>query len=674
MNFHRDRNLIILSVLFFAIIGSFLLGCSEGSESSPIGALIGNVSDGNIGPNKIIGCVLNSVTNEAMPNVYVKLYDEKHDFVNSALSTSNGEFTFAGLANGSYTVDIKADGFEFQTPDPDHVEVIDGQTKPGKYVVFLRSTGAATSYVLTTVKGTVKKSDGTAAIKYKVGLYSDVKCTKPLGKELGKEFETLTLGDGSFTIFNVKSSQNCFIKVFGEKDPDTIYPIGIDNTGKVSPSNIAITIQDGGVSKEANKIKGLVINASTNEMIANTYIQLYKNEQFVNATLSDASGNYTFNNLDNGVYTLKIAATGYEFQSPEPASCTVYNGHVIPDNYPLYLKPITTGTSEVFATISGVVRNTDNSSTNDYKVILCFDPEGKNPVGADFKTLVLGDGSFSLFNVTSSKNYFIKIADNNNENDTKAIYPIGIDKNGNVSPANIIITINTETKPDKIDEITFSVTSAYTGAPLELATVNINGANVGTTNINGELILTNQNSGFFNIIISKNGYENLVTTKKFDTDDDGKTIAFTMVEDTKDGYGSITGRYVDIDDTETGVGGLYVRLYRMIERTQSNNDSKTNIKETWYDVDKKFILTTKTSKGDDGLVGSFKLTHIEPGYYQLYISETSEIPETEQRSQVYDEFTWTQLKKGANCQAISQPFKVENNQTTYWTNYEQGKK
>lgn len=670
MNFHRDRNLIILSVLFFAIIGSFLLGCSEGSESSPIGALIGNVSDGNIGPNKIIGCVLNSVTNEAMPNVYVKLYDEKHDFVNSALSTSNGEFTFAGLANGSYTVDIKADGFEFQTPDPDHVEVIDGQTKPGKYVVFLRSTGAATSYVLTTVKGTVKKSDGTAAIKYKVGLYSDVECKKPLGKD----FETLTLGDGSFTIFNVKSSQNCFIKVFGEKVLDTIYPIGIDNTGKVSPSNIAITIQDGGVSKEANKIKGLVINASTNEMMANTYIQLYKDEQFenvVNATLSDASGNYTFNNLDNGSYTLKIDATGYEFQTPIPRTCSVYNGHVTPDNYPLYLKPITTGGSEVFATISGVVKNTDNSSASGYKVVLCSDSEGNNSVGASFETLVLGDGSFSLFNVTSGKNYFIKIVDNNNEK--KAIYPIGIDKNGKVSPANIIITINTETSPDTIDEITFSVTSAYTGAPLELATVNINGANVGTTNINGKLVLTNQIAGILNIIISKNGFENLVTTKTFKkTQDEGTIVAFTMVEDTKDGYGSITGRYVDIDVTETGVGGLYVRLYRMIERTQTLNDPVKNIKETWYDVDKKFILTTKTSIGDDGLVGSFKLTHIEPGYYQIYISETNEIPTTEERSQVYTEFTWTQLKKGTGCKEISQPFKVENDQTTYWTNYEQG--
>ena len=44
MNFHRDRNLIILSVLFFAIIGSFLLGCSEGSESTPVGALMTDLS------------------------------------------------------------------------------------------------------------------------------------------------------------------------------------------------------------------------------------------------------------------------------------------------------------------------------------------------------------------------------------------------------------------------------------------------------------------------------------------------------------------------------------------------------------------------------------------------------------------------------------------------------
>ncbi len=47
------------------------------------------------------------------------------------------------------------------------------------------------------------------------------------------------------------------------------------------------------------------------------------------------------------------------------------------------------------------------------------------------------------------------------------------------------------------------------------------------------------------------------------------------------------------------------------------------------------------------------------------------MPNTEQRSQVYDDFQWTQIVDNGNCK-ITTPLKVVSNQTTYWTNYEQG--
>ena len=57
--------------------------------------------------------------------------------------------------------------------------------------------------------------------------------------------------------------------------------------------------------------------------------------------------------------------------------------------------------------------------------------------------------------------------------------------------------------------------------------------------------------------------------------------------------------------------------------------------------------------------------------YQIYISDSAAIPPTEQRSQVYDDFKWTQIK-GLGTYIITQPLKVVSDQTTYWTNYEQG--
>ena len=429
-------------------------------------------------------------------------------------------------------------------------------------------------------------------------------------------------------------------------------------------------------STSNNKIAGCVLNSSTNEPLSNIYVQLLMDGNFLKGELTALDGSFTFNGIDNGTYSVNISKDGFETIN-QINNVYVTNGSTF-NNYILYLKAVsTTNTSqEAYATIKGIVKRSDNSSAANTPIVLCSDPAGTQKVN-NYETLVLGDGSFTLFNVpagTTGKNYFIRVGESSSEE--KTIYPIGIDNKGNVSPTNITINVNVSTQASTISKITFKVVSAYTGASLELATVKINNENVGTTNINGEVIINNLSTGMSLIEIEKEGFETLTSSRNFQLTDNNSTKTLTMVEDTKDGYGSITGRYVNIDSM-SGVGNLYVRLYRMLERTQTKQTtiSTENIKETWYDVDQSFILTTRTANGSgsNGLEGSFKLTHIEPGYYQLYIGSTTDIPNTELRSQVYPDFLWTQLKKDTNGSIIiTQPFKVEKDQTTYWTNYEQG--
>ncbi len=425
-------------------------------------------------------------------------------------------------------------------------------------------------------------------------------------------------------------------------------------------------------STSNNKIKGVVLETTTNTPMGDVYVQLYDvNNHFVKGELTGVDGTYTFSGIDNGTYTININYEGYEFISPTPTYCNVTNGVTYPENYVLFLKYLSSSSTsdEVFATIKGNVKRSDNSSAANMPITLCSDKDGNSKVG-NFESLVLGDGSFTFFNVPAGKNYFLRVGDTNSAE--KTVYPIGIDNDGIVSPTQISITVNVVTQASTISSVVFKVASAYTGATLELATVQINGENIGTTNINGEIIINNLATGLSNIEITKEGFESLISSKNFSLSDNGSTISFTMIEDTKDGYGSITGRYVDIDSSN-GVGNLYVRLYRMIKRVQTNT---TNTKpETWYDVDKNFILTTRTSNGTDsnGLEGSFKLTHIEPGCYQIYIGSTPDIPETELRSQVYPDYEWIQLKTNTPGHiVITQPFEVVSDQTTYWTNYEQG--
>ena len=434
-------------------------------------------------------------------------------------------------------------------------------------------------------------------------------------------------------------------------------------------------------STSANKISGLVMDSATNEPMTNIYVQLNyydsnDNKHFVKGELSAYDGSFTFSGLDNGTYSVNITKDNYDVEQPTN-KCFVSNGSAF-DNYILYLKAKSTNTTSEtkFADmIKGKVKHSDGSSAANTTIYLSKEKNGSSD---DKESLIMGDGSFSFFNVEANSTYYI-IVNELDKDGNKPVYPIGIDKEGNVVPTDIVITVNVKENPNKVNNVTFKITSAYTGASLELATIKLNGENYGTTNIKGELSIDELPIGTYNIEVSKESFETMITSRPLSTSNSGKTISLTMVEDTKDGYGSITGRYVNTESQNNvgkGIPNYYVRLYRMIERTQKNNDPLTNKTETWYDVDKSFILTTKTANDSDssGLEGSFKLTHIEPGYYQLYIASSTAIPETEERSQVYSNFTWTQLVKNPDDKTtiISQPLKVVGDQTTYWTNYEQG--
>lgn len=124
MNFHRDRNLIILSVLFFAIIGSLLLGCSEGSESTPVGALMTDINNENYksGGRTLVG-TFNTESNISnttygkelggIPVTISKYIKSKDDYVEidktvtsleSEYSKYTSKFKFTGLGAGSYKI------------------------------------------------------------------------------------------------------------------------------------------------------------------------------------------------------------------------------------------------------------------------------------------------------------------------------------------------------------------------------------------------------------------------------------------------------------------------------------------------------------------------------------------------------------------------------------------
>ena len=424
----------------------------------------------------------------------------------------------------------------------------------------------------------------------------------------------------------------------------------------------------------ASKITGLVLNSSTNEGIPNILVKIIQEigteTVEVKSDLTKLDGSFTFSGFNNGTYTINVKDSAfYSIESrTNDGLIEVKNGIAYPQKNFIYLKYDSNIATDTFnADVYGNVKHSDGSAINATASLYLVNEQTKKDIPKNEKKVLSTDGYF-YFNVEEPGNYFILIRDELAKENPNRIDFVVL-KTKEVKP-NLPINHTVLVKPNE-DSVTIaiSIDSAYTGAPLELATVKINGENQGTTDKDGKLTIASFPLGIANFEISKEGFETLTTTKSYE-ENGIATLSLTMIEDTKDGYGSITGRYVNIKDDYSE--DCFVRLYRLIERTQTS--SVGNKSETWYDVDKSYILTTKTKSGNGtGKDGSFKLTHIEPGNYQIYISKTGVIPVTEQRSQVYDDFQWTQLKEIATDTLIlTQPLKVVSDQTTYWTNYEQG--
>ena len=180
----------------------------------------------------------------------------------------------------------------------------------------------------------------------------------------------------------------------------------------------------------------------------------------------------------------------------------------------------------------------------------------------------------------------------------------------------------------------------------------INNENIGLTNENGEIQVDYIPNTDINIEITKKNYEKIVSTLKINNNYKDKNIVFPMVEETDYTNGSITGIFYD-NDSFNGIGNLYVRLYKV--RNKSDYD---------YDLDKDFILTTKTSN-EPNLKGTFKLTNLDSGNYLLYIGKTRDIPEFKTINKVDNKVNIILDENSNGVLFISKPFKVESNLTSY---------
>jgi hypothetical protein len=494
---------------------------------------------------------------------------------------------------------------------------------------------------------------------------------------------TFTTADGNF--YFARQIPGFYDLTFSSTDnkfKSVNYAIRLLDDGITQPEAPVVNLEltNPGTAPVNAKIEGEIIDSDTGEKLSNINIELVKADGTLHSTaLTNANGYFYFDNLTSAeVYTIKAGkASNY---TEEQQNVTIRNDNVVSPRYlimRLGTKPI-----EKF-TITGAVKTPENQAIINAEVKIFDDIDLTIPSAQATRTT--GDGTFVFENLNEPRIYYIKVSETD-LSETSQIFPVRILSNGTTSPESAEIFV---TKKDRIKtfDISGKIYDVFSGGPLEYADVEIENNGIALTDVNGSFIIKNLVAGNYNVKISKFGYE--TTAASFHLLDDGttkpETLAFSMLHSLKKGYGSIAGRYIDID-SGTGVTGLYIRLFKwqlttkvdnVVDRIVDGNIFYKTISETDDQYVDSVLLTSKSSSPSDPdfipeYAGSFKLTHLEPGKYLVYITTSSTVPNSTNEARG-GYFTWKVPDKDSDpgFKTEIRNLEVLDGQTTYWTNYEQ---
>ncbi len=469
---------------------------------------------------------------------------------------------------------------------------------------------------------------------------------------------------------------------------DATYVIRILDDGTLSPTSPEVKLEATNQADIVIKatIEGTAVLSGTSDKIANLNVELLDTNsgKLITNALTSSTGQFSFSDQSVGSYTVRVGAN-----SQYTINTAIFevrgDGVVIPKSAFISMKA---KEIDSFA-IEGYVKSQAKEALPNFEVTLYknYDERLKAEVdNNENPTRTTGEGKFFFDGIKDPGTYFLIVSGENSV--TSDPYPIRIMADRTVSPSTIEIPV---IRDDSVSPTTISGTiyDAFTGGPLEYTNVKIAGLNTATTDKNGKFIVPNMVPGVYSLEISKFGYETLVTS--FQIKDNNTTVptalSYPLLHTMRTGYGSLAGRFVDETSGE-GITDLIVRLYPWVETTKKDYVTKTKIvdgvpktedvevTETAWEIGSSFILTTKTSDLGDGsipnLAGSFKLTHLAPGHYVIYITSETSAPSLTTETRTGSYFPWASINRNyPGFKSEIRNLEVIAGQTTYWTNFEQ---
>ncbi|HNX78050.1 MAG TPA: carboxypeptidase regulatory-like domain-containing protein [Candidatus Rifleibacterium sp.] len=592
-----------------------------------------------------------------------------------------GDFNFLGLATGTYKLSFGRGSAVFIEKDDVIFDMLpNGIAAPPVNLVFIEPKEiASASYQIS-------------------GLVKAARSNQPLANitvSLTREGTTLTetsttTAEGKFFFFD-RSEGFYTIRVPGNASyTETESFIRILPDGTVSPTVLEIIMQevvDPDESKRTYMVVGNIKDRSKpDQAVTYTLVELLEGNSLKKVQQTDANGGFLFEGLFPGQYRLALARGSDLFEFRDDVVFDILTTGVITP--PVNLLFLTPKEIDKKYTVSGLVMlGTTNEPLTGMKVELWKDAIAGTPLKTTFTT---GEGRFTFGNLETGL-YFTRVGADQSTYRPRSDYIIQISEDGVISPKEPLIKMTKDlTTVQTYLDLEGIIRDAFTGAPLEYVTVNLKGYGNVLTDREGYYYFKDIPVGLYNLEMQKPGFNTLSVSVQIVKNETNNTLMtlpgnldYYMIYNQETAKGSIAGRAVNPDDG-TPLPDKIVRVYRMAELTKKKNilsptGTMLEISETRWETSNELLVSTRTGSGSAGYddAGTFKITHLDPGYYLVYIGENNSKPVFKTVTYLYPaDISWTIEDHVLNVDRIHSwsVVNVSAGITTYLTTYDTEKR
>lgn len=617
---------------------------------------------------------------EVVPFILVELF-KSNVLQQVQQTTSAGDFNFLGLATGSYKLSLGRGSEIFIEKDDVIFDMLEnGVAAPPVNLIFIEPKEiASASYQI-------------------AGLVKSGKSGLPLSNIqvlLTREDTTLTettttTSEGKFFFFDRTPGFYELKIVQSALYYATTSYIRILPDGTISPAMVEMVLDeivDPDESKRTYTVLGTVKDRSKpEEVVPFTLVELVQGTTLLAVQQSSATGGFMFEGLRPGQYRLTFARGSDQFQFRDDVVFEILtNGVIAPPVTLVFLEP---KEIDVKYSVSGlVVLGTTNEPLTGIKVELWKDAIAGTALKSTFTT---GEGRFSFSNLDVGL-YFTRVGSGQTVYRVRDDYIIQVSDDGTISPEESLIKLSKDlSEVQAYLDLKGYIRDAFTGAPLEYVTINLKGYGNVLTDRLGYYFFKDIPAGVYDMELSKPGFSPLTVSIQVVLDETTDTLStlpgtldYYMIYNQETNKGSIAGRVVNPDDG-TPLSDKIVRVYKMAYATQEKtlvdiNNNQYTITETDWDIIDELLVSTRTGSGltDYDDTGTFKITHLEPGSYLVYIGENNSKPVFKDVSYLYPgEIYWTIEDKSMNANRIHSWSRVSvtANTTTYLTTYDTEKR